>query len=115
MMEGVDTVVTGRGLLPESSWEAVLGEHHQGAQCAEGARDAGVRQVVLASSNHAMGMYDRYEQWPVYDQLQRADSCAASEGVRRSLGRFYHDEHGLDVINLRIGCRGGSPPRRRTC
>src|SRR5699024_9796835 len=26
-----------------------------------------------------------------------------SKVVGESLGRFYHDEHGLDVINLRIG------------
>ena len=107
MMEGVDTVVHMAGASSqESSWEAVLTANIIWVRnVLEGARDAGVRRVVLASSNHAMGMYDRYEQWPVYpDQLQRADSLyGVSKVFGESLGRFYHDEHGLDVINLRIG------------
>ena len=71
----------------------------------EAARGAGVRRVVLASSNHVMGMYDRHEQWPVYpEQLPRADSLyGVSKIFDEALGRFYHDEHGLDVISLRIG------------
>jgi len=107
LMEGVDTVVHMAGAAsPESSWELVLEANIIGVRnMLEAAREAGVRRVVLASSNHAMGMYDRYEQWPVYpDQLQRADSLyGVSKIFGEGIGRFYHDEHGLDVINLRIG------------
>src|SRR5699024_10539607 len=44
-------------------------------------------------------------EWPVYpDQLPRADSLyGVSKIFGEAIGRFYHDEHGLDVINLRIG------------
>jgi len=107
LMDGIDTVVHMAGSSsPESSWDLVLEANIVGLRnVLEAARAAGVRRVVLASSNHAMGMYDRHEQWPVYpDQLPRADSLyGVSKVFGESLGRFYHDEHGLDVINLRIG------------
>lgn len=107
LMDGVDTVVHMAGAAsPESSWDLVLEANLIGVRnVLEAAREAGVRRVVLASSNHAMGMYDRYELWPVYpDQLPRPDSLyGVSKVFGEALGRFYHDEHGLDVICLRIG------------
>ena len=107
LMDGVDTVVHMAGASsPESSWEAVLEANIVGVRnVLETAHRAGVRRVVLASSNHAFGMYDRHELWPVYpDQPPRADSLyGVSKVFGETLGRFYHDEHGLDVICLRIG------------
>lgn len=110
-LEGVDTVIHLAGAAsPEAPWEDVLDLNIVGTRAVlEGARRAGVRRVVLASSNHAMGMYDRDEQWPVYNHLPpRPDSLyGVSKVVGEVLGRFYHDEHGLDVIALRIGWESG--------
>lgn len=107
LMDGVDTVVHLAGSAsPESSWEDVLDANIIGTRnVLEAAREGGVRRVVLASSNHAMGMYDRYEEWPVYPtDVPRGDSLyGVSKIFGEALGRFYHDEHGLDVIALRIG------------
>lgn len=107
LMDGVDTVVHLAGSAsPEAGWDSVLGANIIGTRnVLEAARDAGVRRIVHASSNHVMGMYDRYEEWPVYPhQLPRGDSLyGVSKIFGEALGRFYHDEHGLDVINLRIG------------
>ncbi|MCS6710956.1 NAD(P)-dependent oxidoreductase [Brachybacterium sp. EF45031] len=107
LLDGVDTIVHLAGAAsPESDWEAVLEANIIGTRTVlEAARRAGTRRVVLASSNHAMGMYDRHEQWPVYPhQVPRPDSLyGVSKVFGETLGRFYHDEHGLDVICLRIG------------
>lgn len=107
LMDGVDTVVHLAGSAsPESTWEDVLSANIIGLRnVLEAAREAGVRRVVFASSNHAMGMYDRQEEWPVYPhQLPRGDSLyGVSKGFGELLGRFYHDEHGLEFIALRIG------------
>ncbi|WP_193105394.1 NAD(P)-dependent oxidoreductase [Brachybacterium sp. FME24] len=107
LMDGIDTVVHLAGAAsPESSWELVLEANLIGQRnVLEAARAAGVRRVVLASSNHAMGMYDRLEQWPVYpDQIPRGDSLyGVSKIFGEALGRYYYDEYGLDVIALRIG------------
>ncbi|MCA1780819.1 MAG: NAD(P)-dependent oxidoreductase [Intrasporangiaceae bacterium] len=113
LMDGVDTVLHLAGAAsPDSDWESVLSANIVGYRnVLEAAREAGVRRVVFASSNHAMGMYDRHEQWPVYPHhLPRADSLyGVSKVFGETLGRFYHDEHGLDVISLRIGWYSGNP------
>lgn len=113
LMEGVDTVIHLAGASsPEAEWEDVLSANIIGTRSVlEAARQAGVRRVVYASSNHAMGMYDRHEQWPVYPHhLPRADSLyGVSKVFGETLGRFYHDEHGLDFIALRIGWLSGDP------
>jgi NAD+ dependent glucose-6-phosphate dehydrogenase len=105
--QGVDTVVHLAGAAsPQSDWETVLDLNIVGTRTVlEGARRAGVRRVVLASSNHVMGMYDRDEQWPVYGSMPpRPDSLyGVSKVFGETIGRYYHDEHGLDVIALRIG------------
>lgn len=113
LMEGVDTVIHLAGSAsPESDWDDVLSANIVGYRnVLEAAREAGVRRVVFASSNHAMGMYDRHEEWPVYPhQLPRADSLyGVSKIFGEALSRFYHDEYGLDVIVLRIGWVSGHP------
>lgn len=113
LMDGVDTVVHLAGSAsPDSTWDDVLDANIVGFRNAlEAAREAGVRRFVYASSNHAMGMYDRHEQWPVYPhQLQRPDSLyGVSKVFGEALGRFYHDEHGIDFISLRIGWMSDDP------
>lgn len=113
LMAGVDTVVHLAGAAsPESSWDDVLSANIIGLRNAlEAARVRNVRRFVFASSNHAMGMYDRHEQWPVYPhQLPRADSLyGVSKVFGETLGRFYHDEYGLDFIALRIGWSAKDP------
>ncbi|WP_203567745.1 NAD-dependent epimerase/dehydratase family protein [Aestuariimicrobium ganziense] len=113
LMEGVDTVIHLAGSAsPESSWDDVLEANIVGLRnVLEAARESGVRRVVFASSNHAMGMYDRLEQWPVYpDQLPRPDSLyGVSKVFGEALGRYYHDHYGLDFIALRIGWMTDDP------
>jgi NAD+ dependent glucose-6-phosphate dehydrogenase len=106
-MGGVDTVVHLAGdASPQATWESVSEVNILGTRnVLEAARLAGVRRVVFASSNHAMGMYDRDGQWPVYThQLPRPDSLyGVSKVFGETIGRFYHDEYGLEFIALRIG------------
>lgn len=107
LMDGVDTVVHLAGAAsPEAGWDAVLGANIIGLRnLLEAARDAGVRRVVYASSNHVMGMNDRYEQWPIYPStLPRPDSLyGVSKVFGETLGQYYYDEYGLSFIALRIG------------
>jgi NAD+ dependent glucose-6-phosphate dehydrogenase len=89
-----------------ASWESVYELNILGTRnVLEAARLAGVPRVVFASSNHAMGMYDRDGEWPLYNhQLPRPDSLyGVSKVFGETIGRFYHDEHGLEFIALRIG------------
>ncbi len=106
-MAGVDAVVHLAGEpSPSAPWEEVLEANIVGTRNVfEAARLAGVKRVVFASTNHVMGMYDRDRAWPVYaDQPVRPDSLyGVSKAFGEALGRYYADQHGLDVVCLRIG------------
>lgn len=104
---GIDTVVhlAGDPRVP-ASFESVLEANIRGTyHVLEAARQAGVRRVVFASTNHVMGMHDRTSEWPVYNSMpQRPDSLyGVSKAFGENLGRYYHDEFGLGFIALRIG------------
>jgi NAD+ dependent glucose-6-phosphate dehydrogenase len=113
LMDGIDTVVHLAGAAaPDSEWDAVLEANIKGQRnVLEAAREAGVRRVVLASSNHAMGGYDRHEQWPVYStQVPWPDSLyGVSKVFGEALARYYYDAFGLEVIALRIGWMSEDP------
>jgi NAD+ dependent glucose-6-phosphate dehydrogenase len=113
LMDGVDTVLHLAGAAsPESEWDDVLSANIVGFRnVLEAARQAGVRRFVFASSNHAMGMYDRFGEWPVYShQLPRPDSLyGVSKVFGEALGRFYHDEFGIDFLALRVGWSTSDP------
>ncbi|SDB83659.1 NAD dependent epimerase/dehydratase family protein [Raineyella antarctica] len=107
LMDGVDTVVHLAGASsPEASWQDVLDANIIGMRnVLEAARAKGVRRFVYASSNHAFGMYDRLGEWPVYSTTPpRPDSFyGLSKVFGEAIGRYYHDEYGIDFIALRIG------------
>lgn len=107
MMDGIDTVLH-MAANPSvwASWEAILSDNIVATRnILEAAKDAGVRRVVFASSNHAMGMYDRDGEWPVYTSMPvRPDShYGASKVIGEVFGRYYYDAFGLEFISLRIG------------
>jgi NAD+ dependent glucose-6-phosphate dehydrogenase len=106
-LEGMDAVVHMAGdPSTRASWENVRARNIDGTyNILEAARRAGCKKVVLASTNHVMGMYDRDQQWPVYShQPVRPDSLyGVSKAFGEALGRHYHDQFGLSVICLRIG------------
>ena len=87
----------------------------------EAARLSGVKRVVFASSNHAVGNYplrqDPYKAIydgrigevrrpfpPITHEMLRPDSYyGVSKAFGESLGSFFHDEYGISIICLRIG------------
>lgn len=99
----------------EAPWAAVLPDNIVGTyNVFEAARAAGVPRVVLASSNHAIGMYEVDGSPDVY-RLDDGRTFDASVPVRpdslygvskvfgEALGRMYVDVHGMSVVCLRIG------------
>ncbi len=95
-------------------WEEVLPPNVIGAyNVYEAARRAGVKRVVFASSNHAMGMYvwdderfadpDHPRLVGVDDPVRPDSIYGASKAWGEALGRMYAERHGLAVICLRIG------------
>jgi nucleoside-diphosphate-sugar epimerase len=113
-MQGVEAVVHfGADAGVRSPWESVLQNNLIGTyNVYEAAREAGVRRVVFASSNHAAALGVREFGLVGPDAPIRPDSLyGVSKCFGEALGRYYHDMHGLQVICLRIGgCHGEDDP-----
>ncbi len=106
-------------------WDSVLRNNIDGTQVVmRVAAEAGVEKFAFASSNHAVGGYETDERTPgLYrtDDDYRLDGTelprpgnlyGVSKAAGESLGRFYHDEYGMDVVCVRIGNLTKSHPPR---
>ena len=121
--DGKETVVhMGADPSPRAPWESILESNIVGTRNVfEASRDAGVKRVIFASSNHVVGFYplkqDPYK--AVYDgrlgEIRRPFPMLTAEALRpdslygvskafgESMGSYYHDRYDISVICLRIG------------
>jgi uronate dehydrogenase len=103
-MQGIDCVVHLAGISVEDTWDKVLPMNIEGCyNVFEAARSQGVKRVVFASSNHAVGFHRR-ERFIDDTVAPRPDSrYGVSKVFGEAVGRLYADKHGLSVACLRIG------------
>lgn len=115
---GADAILHLGGIAGEGPFEDVLAVNVRGTErVLAAAVRTGVPRVVLASSNHAAGLYSRADAGPAGladDVPARPDSYYGwSKASMEQLGRLFHDRHGLHVVCLRIGtcCDRPAEPR----
>src|ERR1700686_542894 len=103
-MKGIDCVVHLAGASEEAEWEKVLPLNIEGCyNVFEAARRQGVKRVVFASSNHAVGFHRR-ERFIDNTVVPRPDTrYGVSKVFGEAVGRLYADKYGLSVACLRIG------------
>ncbi|GAA0468173.1 NAD-dependent epimerase/dehydratase family protein [Streptomyces stramineus] len=110
-VRGSDAIVHLAGISLEAPFEEILHANIEGTYCLyEAAREAGVRRVVLASSNHAVGFtpVPAPGEPPVpVDTPHRPDTFyGLSKCFGEDLASLYRDRHGIESVCLRIGsCR----------
>lgn len=104
LVDGVDAIAHFGGISVEGPWDPILNANIVGVfNLYEAARKHGVKRVVFASSNHAVGFY-RQDQRIDADDPMRPDSLyGVSKCFGESLSRFYFDRHGIETVCLRIG------------
>ena len=92
------------GVPEEAAWDQVLPLNIEGCyNVFEAARRCGVKRVIFASSNHAVGFHRR-ERFIDNTVDPRPDSrYGVSKVFGEALGRLYADKYGLSVACLRIG------------
>ena len=112
--KGVEAVVHLGGFSVEGSWETILRANIVGAYNAfEAARRNGVRRMVFATSNHAVGFYDRDETID-HRVYPRPDSrYGVSKVFGEALGSLYADKYGMEVVCMRIGNVNPRPMDKR--
>ncbi|PSQ19039.1 NAD(P)-dependent oxidoreductase [Halobacteriales archaeon QS_8_69_26] len=100
---------------PSAPWDSVLRNNIDGTRTVfAAAADEGVGKVAFASSNHAVGAYETDERTPgMYrpggetldgsEPPRPGNLYGVSKATGEILGRYYHDEHGLSVVCVRIG------------
>lgn len=99
----VDVVIHLGGHSREAPWADILAVNIDGTyRVLEAARHAGVRLVIFASSNHAVGFHPASSA-PDY-LFPRPDTYyGVSKVAGEALGSMYHDRYGLNVLSVRIG------------
>ncbi len=114
IMQDVDLVLHFGAVMPQQPWGSVLSANIIGTfNVFEAARLAGVRRIVYASSNHAVGMYRRTELLDA-DSPPRPDTLyGVSKAFGENLARMYHDKHGIEFACLRIGSCFDEPTDER--
>ena len=110
LVKGADSVIHLGGHSVEGTWEQILNANIIGCyNLFEAARVAGVKRVVFASSNHAIGFYPRKKKIRT-DVTVRPDSrYGVSKAFGEALGALYSDKHRIVKTCLRIGNVGPKP------
>ncbi|MBV9825971.1 MAG: NAD(P)-dependent oxidoreductase [Alphaproteobacteria bacterium] len=110
LVAGVDGIVHLGGISGESSWDNILQSNIVGLyNVFEAARRAGVKRIVMATSNHAVGFYPRSQKID-HQVVVRPDSrYGVSKAFSEALGAMYADKHGIGFLGTRIGNFGAKP------
>ena len=115
IVDGVDGIIHLGGLSVEHEWDDILRTNIDGAyRLYETAYKAGVKRIVFASSNHAIGFYPRGQ---ILDGSERPrPDCryGLSKVFGEALSQYFADNYGLGVLSIRIGWCFEKPETQRT-
>lgn len=113
-IRGVDGILHLGGYSVEADWEIIHGANIVGCHnLFEAARLEGVRRIVFASSNHAMGFYRRDEAVGTDAPVRPDSRYGLSKAFGEALGALYAYKYGAEVMSIRIGNITPAPLDRR--
>ncbi|MDX6353428.1 MAG: uronate dehydrogenase [Streptomyces sp.] len=107
-VRGVDAILHLAGISLESTFDKILHANIEGTyNLYEAAREEGVRQIVFASSNHAVGFTPRPQGddplIPVNTPRRPDTYYGLSKCFGEDLAQLYADLHGIDTVSIRLG------------
>ncbi|MFI6346769.1 NAD-dependent epimerase/dehydratase family protein [Streptomyces sp. NPDC050560] len=112
-VRGTDAVLHLAGISLESTFDKILDANVRGTyNLYEAAREEGVRRVVFASSNHAVGFtpyprgaapHPREALVPVGTPHRPDTFYGLSKAFGEDLAQLYWDKHGIETVSVRIG------------
>ncbi len=114
IVDGIEGIVHLGGVSVEAPWEPILQANIIGLyNLFEAARKKGVKRIVFASSNHAVGFYPRQRKIGVDEPVRPDSRYGVSKAFGEALGAMYAYKHGLRVTSLRIGNVDDRPVDKR--
>jgi uronate dehydrogenase len=114
VVPGTDAIVHLAAQPVEAPWTVIREANLEGCyQVFEAARRHGVRRVVYASSNHAVGLTPNEPDLPAGTPPRPDTLYGVSKVFGEALGRYYAERYGIRVACLRIGTCAETPPNVR--
>lgn len=102
--KGVGAIIHLGGYSVEGPWADILEANIVGCyNVFEAARRNGVRRLLFATSNHAVGFYGRDERIDHLVPVRPDSRYGVSKVFGEALGRLYADKYGLEVFCMRLG------------
>lgn len=100
----VNCIVHLAGIPREGPWETILPNNIVATiQLFEAARAAGVRRIVFASSNHAIGFCNKADMVGIEEPVRPDSRYGVSKVFGEALARLYVDKYAMTIACLRIG------------
>ncbi|KWK48406.1 NAD-dependent dehydratase [Burkholderia stagnalis] len=114
LVDGVDAIVHFGGISVDAPFDDLLEANIRGTyNLYEAARKHGVKRIVFASSNHAIGFHPVTEVLDA-DSPQRPDSLyGVTKCFGEALSRYYFDRFGIETVCVRIGSSFEAPKNPR--
>ena len=114
LLAGVDALVHMGGVSVEGPWPPILAANISGLHNVyEAGRRHGIKRVVFASSNHAIGFHRQGSVIDVNAPPRPDGNYGVSKAFGEDLSRFYFDRYGIETVCLRIGSSFPEPRDRR--
>jgi len=114
-VRGVEAVVHLAGIRSEAPFAEICAANIVGTHAVfDAARRAGVRRIVYASSNHAVGFTPRGPLVPVGVPIRPDTYYGVSKAFGEALARFFVDRFGMRIACLRIGSCEDEPSSVRS-
>jgi uronate dehydrogenase len=104
VVDGCDGIVHLGGQATEGPWETVLNTNIIGLyNVYEAARQTGVKRIIFASSNHAIGFHPREKTLDASARPRPDTLYGVSKVYGEALASLYYDKFGIETAIFRIG------------
>lgn len=114
LMEGVDAVLHFGGISTEAPFEAIMQANILGvANLYEAAYKQGVKRLMFASSNHAIGYYKTTDMLDANMPTRPDSMYGISKVFGEQMSRYYYDRFGIETVCIRIGSSFPQPANKR--
>src|SRR3954468_1884718 len=104
LLQGVDVLIHLAGTSVERPLPEIIGNNLRALhEVYEGARRHGVKRILFASSNHAIGMHGVDEKLCLDCDFRPDGFYGLSKVWGEAMARMYWDKHGIEGVSVRIG------------